>query len=336
RIRYGVDLPVLRVLIARWLFMAQMTSRYIGSGESQLQQDLDRIGRLVDGDAAGFVEVAERVLTTTLTDDFWMVSVPEKLVTSGPAMSPVYQCYLAALNTLDAEMFLLASPKVREWMDPTAPHVKGMEGHHLFPRRYLETALGITDLKRINQAANFAPTDWDTNIEISDREPAEYWPELVARRYGSEDAPERHRYWHALPEGWFRMDYDEFLDRRRKLMASVIKDGYEAISRAAPLPTTRPDEPADQTPDDIGLQSLAELGLLLPGDLLDPVDPTWTVDAVVSDDGNVVIDGIHVFDSLDTAAAHLGITNMDGLDFWALETPDGLVPLRDITRAGRA
>jgi len=34
---------------------------------------------------------------------------------------------------------------------------------------------------------------------------------------------------HALPEGWEIMTYDEFLSKRRVLMAQIIKRGFEAI-----------------------------------------------------------------------------------------------------------
>jgi hypothetical protein len=334
RIRYRVDLPILRQLMARWLYMSQLTSRYTASGETQMQQDLDRFARLAEGDASGFVGICERVLATTLTEDFWKVSVPEALVTSGPAMSPAYQCYLAALNTLDAEMFLLNSPRVREWMDPSLPAKKGMEGHHLFPRKYQEKVLGITDLKRINQAANFAPTDWDTNIEISDRAPSEYWPQLLASRNITGASLERQMYWHALPADWHLMDYDDFLAQRRGLIAKVIRDGYLEIGKIGE-PTAAVSSPQPEATETTSLQTLLENSLLLPNDWLDPVDPNWVVDAVVSDDGNVVIDGIHAFDSLDDAAASLGVTNMDGLDFWALETEGGLLPLRELAASGR-
>jgi len=35
---------------------------------------------------------------------------------------------------------------------------------------------------------------------------------------------------HALPEGWHKMVYDDFLTARRSLMAAVIKKGFEALS----------------------------------------------------------------------------------------------------------
>ena len=36
-------------------------------------------------------------------------------------------------------------------------------------------------------------------------------------------------YWHALPNDWEMLTYKDFLYQRRKLMASVIKDGFKQL-----------------------------------------------------------------------------------------------------------
>lgn len=178
---------------------------------------------------------------------------------------------------------------------------------------------------RINQVANFAPTDWATNIHISDRAPKDYWQELVDKRSQGEEWLKQQMYWHAIPEGWEDMDYDEFLSNRRKLIAVVIRDAFAHITAdSAPvISTTDVEERAASRT----LQEFFEAELLKSGDLLDPVDPDWIVDAVINEDGHLVIDGINVFDSLDEAAHSLGVTNLRGEEFWALEDGDDLVPL---------
>jgi hypothetical protein len=333
RTRHGVALAELRPLIARWLFMSQLTARYTGSSESQIQKDMDRIDALPLGDAEGFARLLDEIIEAQLTPDFWRYSMPQQLITSGPSLSPHYQCYLAALNILDAPMFMLES-RVRDWMDPSQPAIKGTEGHHLVPRDYQEKVLGITDIKRINQVGNFAPTDWSTNIAISNKPPAEYWPELVATRAKDQAWLAQQMYFHALPEGWEQMDYDEFLAVRRSLMAQVTRDAYNKLAggQAKPVETAAA---APEPVEELSLSELLERQLLQPGDLLDPIDPEWVVDAVVSDDGTVVIDGTHEFDSLDEAARHLEVTNISGLAFWALEVGDDVLPLQDLVSEGR-
>ncbi|MDF1480435.1 DUF262 domain-containing protein [Leifsonia sp. H3M29-4] len=329
REEFKVELARLRVMIARWLFMSQLTGRYTGSGESQLQKDLD-LFRDNAINAAGFERIVNETIGATLTPDFWEFQVPQQLVTSSASLSPGYQCYLAALNILDADMFMLRM-KVREWMDPATPAVRGLEGHHLFPREYQRSTLGIRDNKRINQAANFAPTDWDTNGIISDNPPQEYWPRLVAARGRDSEWMKLQHYWHALPSGWESMEYDEFLSERRKLIAHVIRDGFDHLGRDDSLAAeaVAPEGEAEAT---FSLAELIARGVLSAGDLLDPADPAWQVDAVISEDGTLVIDDLHAFDSLDEAARYLGVTNMSGFEFWALELDDGITPLTELIR----
>lgn len=337
RTKFTVELTALRTLIARWFFMSQLTGRYTGSMESQLQKDLDMFADLQEGDADGFAKVVDETIRNTVTNDFWDFNVPQLLVTSSYKLSPIYQCYLAALNYLDADMFMLRM-KVREWMDPSLPAVKGQEGHHLFPRNYQESVLGITDTKRINQAANFAPTDWQTNQIISDRAPSEYWPRLLTERGKDSEWMGRQMYWHALPEGWHLMPYDEFLIHRRSLIGKVTRDAFEKLGSsgesAAPVINEHPINADNLEVLEDSLSRLLEFGYLLPGDQLKPLGLDHEVDALITEDGTIQIDGIHEFDSLDDAARHLEVTNVSGFDFWVLEKDGGLASMTELKGAG--
>lgn len=334
RTRHKVELSQLRRLIGRWFFMSQLTSRYTGSSESQLQKDLDMFAELEAEDATGFTALVNKTIDITLTNDFWEFNAPQMLISSSYKLSPVYQSYLAALNILDADMFMLRM-KVREWMDPGLPARKGTEGHHLFPRHYQETILGVTDNKRINQAANFAPTDWDTNQRISGRAPAAYWPELVTARAADNEWLQQQLYWHALPENWHELSYDEFLAQRRQLISQVIRDAFVRLGRdgGAPLPAGK-ELPVIEAAEDRPLNTMFEEGYLLPGDLLDPLDLDRQIDAVITEDGTIQIDGLHEFDSLDDAARFLEVTNVSGFEFWALEQDGGLAALSEVVANG--
>lgn len=332
RERFKVELTELRILIARWFFMAQLTGRYTGSSESQLQRDLDLFATPEVKNADSFRGIVENTIRVTLTNDFWEVNLPQQLVSSQYKMSPSYLCYLAALNILDADMFMLPM-KVSHWMDPSIPAEKGTEGHHLFPRAFQQRELGITDTKRINQAANFAPTDWQTNGIISDRNPVEYWPDLVAKRSHGDDWIEQQMYWHALPENWHHLPYDDFLEQRRHLIARVTRDGFEKLGTTANVPELNTEFVA--TPDEeLTFEALLDGNYLLPGDLLDPIDPDWEVDAVITDDRTIRIDGVDEFDSLDEAAQHVGVDNLSGFEFWALEKDGGLATLAEVISDG--
>jgi hypothetical protein len=83
-------------------------------------------------------------------------------------------------------------------------------------------------LKLINQAANYALLEWPDNLDIGDASPSEYVPQM--RRRFEVNIWRRMCELHALPEGWERLPYQEFLRQRRKLMAHIIRRGFEALA----------------------------------------------------------------------------------------------------------
>ncbi|TEB06501.1 hypothetical protein Psch_00033 [Pelotomaculum schinkii] len=161
----------------------------------------------------------------TLSEDFWNIALVNNLESSA-GRTPVLFAYYAALNLLDAKV-LFSKMKVSELLDPALKTKKSAtERHHLFPKGYLHK-LGITEVRDTNQIANYALVEWDDNIGISDKSPSEYFP-LYAQRFTPEELAQMME-WHALPEGWDRMGYTEFLTERRKLISRVIRKGFEKL-----------------------------------------------------------------------------------------------------------
>lgn len=221
---FGVDRVRLRNVIARWFFMAQTTGRYTSSPESQIESDLQRIDALPAGDADAFCAELDRIVRANFTRDYWAISLPNKLDSSSPRAPGLY-AYWAALVLLDAEL-LFSSMRVRDLL-PSADHAnRSVDRHHLFPRKHLER-LGITDTKQVNAIANMSFTDWADNAEISDKDPGEYWPVMSARI--DPEQLRKQKYWHALPVGWEQLDYPAFLERRRELIAEVVRDGFSTL-----------------------------------------------------------------------------------------------------------
>src|SRR5262249_22812592 len=66
------------------------------------------------------------------------------------------------------------------------------------------------------------------NAEISDKPPSEYLPPIKSR-FSVEELKRMYR-WHALPDNWEQMDYPAFLEKRRDMMAEVIRDGYRILT----------------------------------------------------------------------------------------------------------
>jgi len=221
---FAVHHATLRMMIARWFFMASLTGRYTNSPETRMEQDLADLRGM--GSEAGFVGLLNRTIDDALTDDFWNITLPNELATSSPR-SPSLFAYYAALQLLDARV-LFSKMKVSELLDPALKAKKSaLERHHLFPKAYLAT-LGITDDRDTNQIANYALLEWADNIDISKTSPAVYYPLYTRHLPGGEREAMHH--WHALPEEWHEMAYPDFLTARRRLLARVIRDGFATLS----------------------------------------------------------------------------------------------------------
>lgn len=227
RKRFGLPEHQLQRLIGRWFYAASLTGRYTSSPETVMDGDLNRLKLVNDG--AGFIQTLEGIMASELTNDFWTVTLPAKLDSSS-ARNPELFAFIAAQNRLAAPV-LFSHKKIQEMLDPAIKtKKKALERHHLFPRAWLERQ-GIDDLKRINQLANYALLEWPDNIDISDDAPSKYVPE-VQSRFSSDDW-EHMRKHHALPPDWHTLSYDDFLIERRKLMATIIRKGFESLSSSA-------------------------------------------------------------------------------------------------------
>ena len=224
RTEYRVDEFELQRHIARWFFMTALTGRYTSSPESKMEFDLARFRETTSAEA--FIGVLTEICESTLTADYWSITLPGDLATAA-ARSPSMFAYFAALNLLDAKV-LFSQQKVADLMDPsTMAHKSSLERHHLFPKDYLKS-IGVSDNRDINQIANFTVVEWGDNIKISNNAPKDYLPKLRGRF--SEADMKAMRYWHALPENWESLEYTDFLRQRRELMARVICNAYELLA----------------------------------------------------------------------------------------------------------
>ena len=230
---YRVPPKQLREVIARWFFMSSLTARYSGSPETVIAAD---VASLPDArDANAFVRRLDEIIAQRLTNDYWEITLPGDLATSG-ANSPSLYGHLAALNILDARV-LFSRMRTAELFDPalTGSKIK-IQRHHLFPRKYLE-GLGVIDLKQVNQIANLAVLEWHDNLAISASDPADYWPVYLDALRNPVDgmAPftepeiEAMLHVHGLAEDWPEMPYEEFLAQRRRRMAGVIREAFERL-----------------------------------------------------------------------------------------------------------
>lgn len=223
---FNVEYDRLRKIVARWFYMTSTTSHYTGSFEAKVQEELNAFSTLKNADE--FEEYINNQIRVTFTNDYFDVTLPNDLVTSS-ATSAVWYTYLAALNILDVKA-LFSDLHIRDLLSGIYDgNRKAVEKHHIFPKAYLEK-IGITDNRDRNQIANFAYIEWEDNMEISDDAPINYFKPIFEKKVSPEDRKYVMKV-HALPDDWYTMDYKEFLENRRKMMAQIIKLGYEKLMK---------------------------------------------------------------------------------------------------------
>ena len=235
---YGLKRTEVRQQIAEFYYMAALTGRYTSSSETAMDADLSVLSNAKDG--AAFLAKLREIAGATLTPDYWSITLPNALAKAA-ARSPALFGYQAALIKLDA-CALYGSARIAALVDPLVNGPKaGVEQHHLFPRAYLES-IGVTELRDINQIANFAAVEWPDNIAIGKKPPSQYAPPLDAAL--SAARRERDYFHHALGPLWWEMPYRDFLADRRGRMAQVVRAAWVELSGGAPTPAPTVDVPA--------------------------------------------------------------------------------------------
>jgi hypothetical protein len=223
RVRFAAPEHALQKAIGRWFFASSLTGRYTNSPETAMDADLARLRSIQD--AAEFLKQLDDIIEADLTHDFWTISLPADLDSSS-ARNPQLFAYIAAQNRLGAPV-LFSHKKISELIDPSLKTKrKALERHHLFPKAWLARE-GIDNRRLVNQMANYALLEWPENLDIRDKPPEVYAAE-IRPRFSTEEWERMHKL-HALPEHWPELSYSDFLDQRRRLMADMIRRGFESL-----------------------------------------------------------------------------------------------------------
>jgi hypothetical protein len=212
--------------IRKWFVLSILTKRYSGSPESSFDFDIKRSSN------GGFPNYFKEVQEAELSDAFWDSGLVQNLDTS-VASSPFFHVYLAAQVKKNDKGFLSKEITVKDLIEHRG------DIHHIFPRAYLKSK-GLTRGK-YNQIANYVYMQSEINIRVGNKSPKIYFAELekqVAENdsiYGGitdKDDLMRNLRMNCIPEDIFKMDiddYDDFLIKRRRLMAKKIKDYYYSL-----------------------------------------------------------------------------------------------------------
>jgi len=224
---YNLDYKELEDIIGKWFFFSSITSRYSFSPESQMESDLNSLKECHNKEQ--FLSTLKQMITNNLTNDFWEITLPNRLLISSSKNSPARNVYFACLIKNGAYV-LFSNRTISDLFEPSMkPRKKSLEKHHIFPKNYLKSKFDF-DRKQINQVANFTYLEFEDNINIGDDEPKKYFLEIKEKFFKNrEDALNKMMKDHCLPEEFYNLEYQEFLKARRKLIAKLIRNTYERL-----------------------------------------------------------------------------------------------------------
>jgi hypothetical protein len=227
KIKVGVSRKDLERHIGKWFFFSSVTSRYSFSPESQMESDLAAFRTKTPSE---FIKSLTALINSEFTNDFWEITVPNKLLVSSSNHNALRNTFFACLIRKGA-LVLFSSRKVADLFDPSLRQKrKSLEKHHLFPKHYLQEEFAL-DKRQINQVANFTYLEYPDNVEISDDPPKVYF-EQIRTSAQFREKPEvlaEMMHDHCLPKDFCAMDYDDFLQARRRLMAKTIRSTFEGL-----------------------------------------------------------------------------------------------------------
>ena len=146
--------------------------------------------------------------------------------------------------------------QAKDWKTGTPLHghllgtMSRLELHHIFPRSQLKKK-GFKVAER-NALANFTFLTKETNLEVTDRLPAEYLPAYAKRNPGVIDS-----HWIPMdPKLWEIDRYPDFLAARRELLAKAANEFLESLLGGA-LPARAEDRAAVISPDGTPVRNAA-------------------------------------------------------------------------------
>lgn len=228
-LQHDPNIPNTKVkpLVGRWYVMSVLTGRYASSPESSMGRDLRLIRE------KGFLNCLEEIERSDLPESFWEYKLVQGLETPLFA-SPAFLTYVAAQVFLNDSSLLTVNTKVSTLIKLGVGDV-----HHIFPKAYLKSK-GFAKLQ-YDQVANYAYLDKSINIAISDSAPCDYFSRIRDQcrtnttdksNISDIDGLMANLSANCIPEDVFDMDftrYDEFLQKRRVLMARKIRDYYMKV-----------------------------------------------------------------------------------------------------------
>lgn len=194
----------------RWLNAAMMWARYSGSSDTTVERDLS----LLDSESP-----TDDLMQEIIADRGRIEVQASDLEGRGKRTRRFYNMVRMITRANDPVDWTTGEPLVGSYQ---------LESHHIFPKNELYEIYdsGKSDHRKlVNEIANRAFVTPETNKELSDQLPEEYFPEILERHPSALES----QYIPENEELWKIENYEDFLVRRRDNLANAINDYMEDL-----------------------------------------------------------------------------------------------------------
>lgn len=202
-----------------WMYAALYQTRFSGSVDTTLEEDLIAL----KGDYTEEVHPFDYLLDN-LKEGEGDPEITKSAVASRGVGHPLYnmQCIvIRAKKGIDwANGIELSQPYGDQY---------SVERHHIFPRSVLEKVGydtgNLHDKRKVHEIANRVPLTKSGNMDIFDQKPKEYLPEIQEKYPGTLEK-------FMIPDNeelWKLENYEQFLERRRELVAQGINEYMDSL-----------------------------------------------------------------------------------------------------------
>ncbi len=215
-----------------WFVQAGMWGRFSGSTETYIDQDLAMLED-VDSPLDRLMEQMRRWHGNLRTE-------PDHFI--GWSLGARFYPVLYMLTRMGGAQDWGTGLQLKRGM---LGKMNQLEVHHIFPKsRLYEEGYQRSE---VNALANFCFLTKDTNLQITNRLPTEYFPEVESRHPGALQS----QWIPSDPELWKTANYTDFLAERRRLLAAETNRRLESLlhgdtrwldgdTRAEPVPKLVP------------------------------------------------------------------------------------------------
>ena len=193
-----------------WYVHTFLWGRYAGSTETVLNQDLEAIEE-TDGGLDRLIELLRQN-----RGDLGLTAKDFRGHSRGTRFYPLLYMMTRVCRATDWASGVELSRNL-------LGNLSRLHLHHIFPKAVLYKR--GHKRSEVNAIANFTFLTQDTNLLVSDQDPAEYLPEFIAKQPGAVES-----HWIPMdPELWEVENYLDFLAARRELLAKAANEFLDSL-----------------------------------------------------------------------------------------------------------